>query len=558
MHCARPPRQDLVRWSAATLSLVFAAHSSTLGADEEARASAGDGLVAVVAYDADVGVVPARQLVREAHCVDGGCRVRVVTARGPSFPAHPFASSPDLGAATAFVAATRVIDALESWAGHRIEWGLDGTLRVEVRCADMRNRGACYDRELRAVRLGTVESQGRPIDLAWSPDVTMHEAAHAAIHELKPGWQDEVSSVIHEGLADCIVFLTALGDVDVVERVIGQTRGDLRKPNEVSNVCERLAAGTPTWCARFPRRLHESESLGDFLLSPLSVVKLYGASVAGSRGDPHAVGTVVSSAIYAIFAGTVEENLGSGAGLRDAMETARMETGRLLVLSLAFMREHRVSVHCLLSALLQSDALLYEFGHAGCILREFAKRGVVLHSVHKPMALGRVEHLEGRLTLGPDLRDPEGVLAQLGEMFAFGQATTPVSFLAALYGAGGRWRTGVGVCTLRSVSPPEVVLDVKTTNGIRVVRVERDCHFQVDLEGSELRLDDTRRFRLAGDGDGAICTVYASAVFDQTGRLLALNADPPWDDQLKTAETPSAAVGDESAAREANRLRSDP
>jgi len=105
---------------------------------------------------------------------------------------------------TGFVAATRVIDGAERWAGRRVDWGQGGRLAVIPYASVTYTPLAYYNQASRQVRLGFITADGdvqgytgHPwcwespvqdllVDTATNPDVGAHEPATAVVLPAKP------------------------------------------------------------------------------------------------------------------------------------------------------------------------------------------------------------------------------------------------------------------------------------------------------------------------------------------------------------------------------------
>ena len=183
----------------------------------------------------------------------------------------------------------------------------------------------------------SISAEDLILDGARSPDIVAHEAMHAALAALKPGHRAGMAIALGEGLADAMTFLVALSDPLVVQRVLDQTGGDLHTDNEASlfrEVVERpskrgaiaerndsepawrsmLAIVTPADC-RIDRNLID--------ISPI-------ATLSSGPGGPHAIGQIISGALYELFVSIFERGFGVNLPIEEAVERAKNITGVLM------------------------------------------------------------------------------------------------------------------------------------------------------------------------------------------------------------------------------------
>jgi hypothetical protein len=75
-------------------------------------------------------------------------------------------------------------------------------------------------------------------------DIVAHEAGHAVLDSLKPGWigasSDPQTGGLHESFGDILAIFLALAQLDQVEALIVQTKGDLHNKTFLSDVAEQF------------------------------------------------------------------------------------------------------------------------------------------------------------------------------------------------------------------------------------------------------------------------------------------------------------------------------
>lgn len=368
-----------------------------------------------------------------------------------------------LAMTTAFYWATRTIEAVERWAGHRVSWGEDGRL-VVVPCAFVSEAGLCYyDSATRRVLLGA--SPGPRLEAARSPDAVVHECMHAALAALKPGHEAGVAIALHEGLADMASCLVALEDAAVVRRVLARCGGDLRRDAELSRFDE-----SGRGCRRAVRCLVTPSDCGiegDEADLPPGVMLNSG----GPR-DPHRVGQVVSGALHELLVLLYEREVRRGEPPGSALAAARDAVGSVMVRALAFVGEHRVSLRDYALALLEAERIPRERGLREELWSVLVRRGLVD---------------EGKTTqLRPPL-DGAAALAALGD-----RGLAPAGEAAAADGVR-VVRFAYRVASPRREGVPEAIDPVLVANGL----------------------------------PAAARWGFVSLIYDPQGRLIRINCDAP-------------------------------
>lgn len=84
-----------------------------------------------------------------------------------------------------------------------------------------------------------------------SLDIVAHEAGHAVLDGLKPGWltsgNPPQTGGLHESFGDLTAIFLALSQLDQVEAIVVQTRGNLHRKNLLADLAEQfgVALGRP-------------------------------------------------------------------------------------------------------------------------------------------------------------------------------------------------------------------------------------------------------------------------------------------------------------------------
>ena len=98
-----------------------------------------------------------------------------------------------------------------------------------------------------------------------SLDIVSHEAGHAILDGLKPGWllssNPPQTGGLHESFGDLMAIFTTLSQLDQVEGIIAQTKANLHDPNFLSSVAEQFgnALGRTTGLRNADNNLKLSE-----------------------------------------------------------------------------------------------------------------------------------------------------------------------------------------------------------------------------------------------------------------------------------------------------------
>jgi len=558
---------ELVRRS--MLSELF---ESVYRADPSLWAPSGDlprGYVPVLAVDCDTGLSPRIAAVPVASFYLDGAG-RPVGFRGPrvlvqlaDFVAQdegqvptPFHEPrPDdrgafvdtsnpvaAGVGTAFVVACEVIEQAGGWAAREIRWGQDGQLKI-VTYESVATRLQClFDCEAREVRLGVSGRLGADgtlrdvlVDAARSRDAVAHECGHAVVAALKPGFYAGIAVALSEALADMMACLVALGDPVVATRVLTETRGELRRDNEASRICEAVGkarsapqGGKP---AGYLRSVATSTGLGVLGLASDTVALPSPAVDAVVGLDPHRVSQAISGALYEVLVGLYEELSRQGVPRAEALESSRDEVGSLMLRALAYVGEHSPSPHDYAMALVRVDEEQNR-GHARRALRAaLYARNLLdpLDDLEAELEAGRSWLPRFRLAPGADAQSE--LLARIPELETLPPARADLPPRVAYARL---WAVVALPGVIRSIRRSAafglkwLAGDVTSRDGTRLVR------FSLPAEDTVSGRPPPPIAGSAGTGPGAaICSAagrpgrYASLVFDAEGWLTALHVDEP-------------------------------
>lgn len=433
------------------------------------------------------------------------------------------------GATTAFYAATQVIDDADRWAGHLVPWGDDGKLKVVPYSLVTDFFNSYFNTKTRTLELGALgrveagadglrpyagdvpgwsePSPGLVIDGAASRDIVAHEAGHAVLYAVKPGLAYGVGRAYQEGFADALAALTALGDADVVARVLEETGGDLTRPSEVTRVAEevgvikRYQSGHEADGSCCMRSLLEDVTLADFSASA-SAADVPGMDFSPTR-SAHRVGHIFSRAVYDFMVAVYKAEKRTGATAEAALAAARDVAGTVLLRATRYVPEHHVTFESVALAMVRVEDEVFGQRHRGALVEAFQDRGVFSADVDVDALLEERAVKPPAFTLPPTVTDPADILAQLKEyeQLALAQAgggQGPHTFLLF---------HNHFVPAMENVSPDAVTLhsDLTDDEGYRVLR---------------LAYESAR-----GGHPREPFTAYLSVVLDPAGELVDVKSD---------------------------------
>jgi hypothetical protein len=434
------------------------------------------------------------------------------------------------GATTAFYASTQVLDFAERWAGHRVDWGEEGRLKVVPYSLVTNFFNSYYhpkSRTLALGALGTVDpndsgiaphtgevpgwerpSPGLEIDGATSRDIVAHEAAHAILHAVKPGLAYGVGRAYQEGFADIMSALTALSDPDVADRVLAQTGGDLSRDNEVTEVAEEvgvvndyIAHGHGDTSSM--RSLLEDVKLSDLNTAPKDA-DVPGMGMVPSR-SAHAVGHVFSRAAWDFLVAIYESEKAGGKSETQALAAARDHVGSVLMRSARHLPEHHLTFESVALAMVRVEKESMGGTHTPALIQAFVDRGVFEPGMDVQGKLDEAKSALPEFSLPPRIKDAHEILEHLkiyeAEALAtIGNARGPHPHLL--------WHNPY-VPSIEIVDPAELSLysDVTDEDGWRVIRLA----YETD----------------GPSGSTDPFTAHISVVFDTDGKLADVKSHRP-------------------------------
>lgn len=230
--------------------------------------------------------------------------------------------------ANSLACATRTLRLFEEALGHEIPWAFRGKLNIHPHYGEGFN--AFYLRQDHSINFfdGFDPKVNKTVASSESLDVVSHETGHAVLDALKPGlvgwFGSEQAAAFHESFGDLATILTALHDESVLARLVEDTGGDLRRPNQVARLAEEVSAGInhvhlggtrpEDWAMR--------DANNDFSYVDPSRLPERAAPEELSR-EPHSFGRIFTGACWELMARMTEDNMRQGQDARQAIVTAR-------------------------------------------------------------------------------------------------------------------------------------------------------------------------------------------------------------------------------------------
>lgn len=174
---------------------------------------------------------------------------------------------------------------------------------------------------------------GSPVFTAASGEFLGHEGGpgHALLHRFRPHYMRSKAPEVrayHESFGDVSTLLTQLQFPSVLELVVGQTGGDLSRPNAVSDFGEQFGASVNYEIAskvgiqNFTGGNYLRTALHDLhWQDPMTLPPVAQQPGQLSR-DAHSFGRIWTGAIYSILQNMVRERMNSGLDARGAIASA--------------------------------------------------------------------------------------------------------------------------------------------------------------------------------------------------------------------------------------------
>lgn len=232
-------------------------------------------------------------------------------------------------AAVSLAAVGKTIDMFESALGKPIQWAF-GNGKLGIVADGGEDFNAYYSRDDKNLNFfhGTDPVTKKTVFSADSGEVVSHEAGHAILDGLRPGyfssWSPDPAG-FHESFGDVMGMLTSLQDERVLDKVVEQTGGDLKKPNVLSDTGEELGIA-------INNVTHRNTTGGDYVRTAINDFKWKDPSTLPDVGGPNELGSEAHSysrlwtgAVYDVLTGMVKEGMDAGQDAKTALRNAGTE-----------------------------------------------------------------------------------------------------------------------------------------------------------------------------------------------------------------------------------------
>lgn len=204
------------------------------------------------------------------------------------------------------------------------KWAATKKLFVHPRAGNQLN--AFYNRSALQFFFANDKKENKIVYTANSSDIVYHELGHAILDAIRPDLFNMQSMEIwafHEAFGDIHAALNSLQHDVVIDYILKETDGDLRKSNLVTKLAEEM--GTAVYNVTQGRMGHTSGSLRNLVnnfvyIEPEKLVKKGQDNQLTS--EPHSFSRVFSGAFYDILISIYEE-LASSLGQKNALIYAR-------------------------------------------------------------------------------------------------------------------------------------------------------------------------------------------------------------------------------------------
>lgn len=288
--------------------------------------------------------------------------------------------------ASSFAVTDKTLSTFERYLGHTQAWAFEGPLKIHPHLQEGFN--AFYLRLDRSVNFfdGYDPVKKETIHGSESFDVVSHEVGHAILDGMKPGlmgWFGSFESKsFHEAFGDVAAFLTALQEDRVLDKLVEQTAGDLKRPNVVAGMAEAFSQGInhamlggrmpEDWTLRNANNPHiyvDPETLPKKPATPDDLFK-----------EPHSFSKIFTGAAWDLLAAMAAAKQAEGMTPREAIVAARDDFGQIFAHGVELGPDRMKSFRQMADAMLGADARRFNGKYAKIIGDTFTAR----HIPHTP------------------------------------------------------------------------------------------------------------------------------------------------------------------------------
>ena len=267
-----------------------------------------------------------------------------------------------VGSATTFEGMNTASRASESWAGRKIDWGVDGQLKAEPHAFIDFN--AFYSPSARQLFFGVVpyrlpgETQVKLFETASSWEMVAHESGHAIHHALKPNHvlNGQGFDTWGESFGDQTAMWSSLQDRDRAEALLKQI-------DENPNGSNKLTAIGEAFAALVGRGTGIRDALNDLKIS-------------NTTPEIHDRSRVLTGASYKIFQQVFNDQVAGGRSRLDALQIAGDVMGTFNLRATEHTPENVVSLEDVGKAWLKVDQEYFKGKYGKFISEEMQRREI--------------------------------------------------------------------------------------------------------------------------------------------------------------------------------------
>ena len=221
-------------------------------------------------------------------------------------------------------------------------------------------------------------------------DVVTHEAGHAVLDGLRPsyiGWGSH-GGAIHEGFGDSTAMLLSMQDEKILDRVIKDTGGDLRKENLIASLAEQFGQ------AVYGDRLYLRNAINDLKMSDFESGR--------ESKEVHNFGRLFGAFFYDIITESAAKH-SKNMDLKDALVKTRDDLTKIFARAMGdFSPPGNVYFDNIAEALLKADQADFNGQY-----KDLLKKVLIDREIMKPETIKEWETKQAQL---PQLKLPSMVM----------------------------------------------------------------------------------------------------------------------------------------------------
>lgn len=229
-------------------------------------------------------------------------------------------NKPQFDRVNAFLFTQKVLDRYEDALGRKIEWAFPSQqLKVNpLAGVTMNAYYSRWDQETKFFYFQNRFDQDETCYTSKMADVVAHETGHATLDGLRPsyiGWGSH-GGAIHEGFSDTTSMLVAMDHDSVLDAVIKQTGGDLKKENLIASLAEQFGK------AVYGDKMYLRNAINDLKLSDFTSGR--------ESQQVHNFGRLAAGTFYDVIVEMTMQNA-KDMPLKDALKQTNKDMTKMLI-----------------------------------------------------------------------------------------------------------------------------------------------------------------------------------------------------------------------------------